>query len=94
MLLTLVCSSLTAKPPRGSVPSRSRGTTVSNWVPLSRLFPGHVRRHVVEHEVAENVGNEVDLGVARVDGELSVAVGALLLQRRDVDDVSVVFVVD
>ena len=45
-----------------------------------RALPDHVGGDVVEHQVAEDVGNEVDLGVAREEGELRVAVGAVLLQ--------------
>jgi hypothetical protein len=59
---------------------------------VEQTFPRHVGGHVVEHQVAEDVGDEVDFSVPRIDGELSVTVRAFLLQCRDVDDVSVVFV--
>ena len=90
-LLTLVCSSLTAKPAR----SVCRSLTMIGRIELravEQAFAGHVGCHIVEHQVAEDIGNEIDLGVARIERELRVAVGALLLPGRDIGDVGVVFI--
>ena len=59
---------------------------------VEQALAGHVGGHIVEHQVAEDIRNEIDFGVSRKNRKLRVAIGAFLLQRRDVDDVSVVFV--
>jgi len=49
-------------------------------------FAGHIRRHVVEDEVAKNIGHEMDVGVSLEDGELRVDIIDFRLQRRDIEE--------
>ena len=60
MLLTLVCSSLTAKPAR----SVCRSFTIIGHVELGaveKALPGHIGSHVVEYQVAIDIGNKLTL---------------------------------
>ena len=59
---------------------------------VEQALAGDIGGDIVKHQVAEHVGHEIDLGVARENRELRVAVGALFLQRRDVDYVGIKFV--
>ena len=55
-------------------------------------FARHIRGHVVEHQIAEDIGNEMDAGVTLKHGELRVEIVDLRLQGEHVVDVCVDFV--
>ena len=55
-------------------------------------FARHIRGYVVEHQIAEDIGNEMDAGLALKHGELRVEIVDLRLQGEHVVDECVEFV--
>ena len=40
--------------------------------PVQQAFAAHIRRHAIEDQIADRIGDEMQPGIARIDGELGV----------------------